>query len=165
MLPSFGNMYGTTNPWMIKRSPKLHSFTLDDNISSIAEAKKWRTTMIYSSCLSTLLHTISFNNWQLLWKTSKTTTQMTFGNSCGETANTKKIYNTLLGNNTCPAPPRWIWKSCCMSKYKFFSWLMLNDRINTCDLQMIVYFLVMLHYQKIQFVNKPYVFFLFSRIF
>ena len=29
---------------------------------------------------------------------------------------------------------KWIWKSYCLPRHKFFCWLMLNDRINTCDL-------------------------------
>ena len=29
---------------------------------------------------------------------------------------------------------RWIWKSACMLKFKFFAWLLLSDRLNTKDL-------------------------------
>jgi hypothetical protein len=29
---------------------------------------------------------------------------------------------------------KWLWKSCCMMRVKFFSWLLLVDRLNTRDL-------------------------------
>ena len=47
---------------------------------------------------------------------------------------TKTIYQFLMKGEDADDTFKWIWKSCCLPKHKFFCWLMLNDRINTCDL-------------------------------
>ena len=47
---------------------------------------------------------------------------------------TKKIYNFLMGHHDTADPIKWIWKTCCLPRHKFFCWLMLNDIINTCEL-------------------------------
>lgn len=60
------------------------------------------------------------DSWRFIWGST--------------TYNTKKIYNYLMGTGTAPKPTQWIWKSCCMPRHKFFCWLMLQDRINMCDL-------------------------------
>ena len=42
-----------------------------------------------------------------------------------------KLYFAGLPKHTASS---WIWKSKCMSKHKFFAWLILHDRINTQDM-------------------------------
>lgn len=43
----------------------------------------------------------------------------------------KKAYKQLMG--TTPISPvfKWMWKSCCRGRHKFFFWLLLRDRLNT----------------------------------
>jgi hypothetical protein len=52
----------------------------------------------------------------------------------GDHYSTKKIYEAIMEPPDAAAPFKWIWKSCCLSKHKFFSWLLLLDRLNTKDL-------------------------------
>ncbi|TVU06152.1 hypothetical protein EJB05_49350, partial [Eragrostis curvula] len=42
-----------------------------------------------------------------------------------------KYYKHNFIGLTCPQPFKWIWKSKCMPKIKFFIWLVLKDRVNT----------------------------------
>jgi hypothetical protein len=58
------------------------------------------------------------------------------GFNWGAHYSTKKIYEAILEPPVAPAPFKWIWKSCCMSKHKFFFWLLLLDRLNTKDLML-----------------------------
>lgn len=47
----------------------------------------------------------------------------------------KKIYNILTMNGQpTTAPIKWIWSTCCLPKHKFLCWLMIYDRVNTCEL-------------------------------
>jgi hypothetical protein len=47
---------------------------------------------------------------------------------------TKKVYRAITKPHAAPAPYKWIWKSCCLPKQKFFFWLLLQDRLNTKEL-------------------------------
>jgi hypothetical protein len=42
-----------------------------------------------------------------------------------------KYYQHQFASLLPPQPIRWIWKAKCIPKIKFFSWLLLNDRLNT----------------------------------
>jgi hypothetical protein len=46
----------------------------------------------------------------------------------------KKIYDLSFQHLPNHFPSQWIWKSKCMSKHKFFAWLILHDRINTREM-------------------------------
>lgn len=46
----------------------------------------------------------------------------------------KQAYAQLLGASFTQPPFIWLWKSFCLSKQKFFFWLLLKDRLNTKDL-------------------------------
>jgi hypothetical protein len=43
----------------------------------------------------------------------------------------KKVYLALINAPVAPAPFKWIWKSTCLPKHKFFFWLLIQDRLNT----------------------------------
>jgi hypothetical protein len=47
---------------------------------------------------------------------------------------TKKVYLAITKPPTAPAPYKWIWKSCCLPKQKFFFWVLVQDRLNTKEL-------------------------------
>ena len=53
-------------------------------------------------------------------------------NSSG--CSTRKVYLELNKYPKAPVIFKWIWKSPCLSKHKFFFWLMIQDRVNTRDL-------------------------------
>jgi hypothetical protein len=46
----------------------------------------------------------------------------------------KKVYDLSFKHLPNHFPSQWIWKSKCMSKHKFFAWLILHDRINTREM-------------------------------
>ena len=46
----------------------------------------------------------------------------------------RAFYNLFFKGMPTHTPSSWIWKSKCMSKHKFFAWLILHDRINTKDM-------------------------------
>jgi hypothetical protein len=49
----------------------------------------------------------------------------------GNKYSTQKVYMALVNAPVAPAPFRWIWKSACLPKHKFFFWLLIQDRLNT----------------------------------
>ena len=115
--------------------PELHSFCNQQNISvkiakdngnlcSLFQLPLSITAHQQFHLLSDKLHNIRSNNDKDIWN-------FNWGNSLSMT---KKIYNFLLRNEDVAITFKWIWKSCCFPKYKFFCWLLLHDRINTCDL-------------------------------
>jgi hypothetical protein len=46
----------------------------------------------------------------------------------------KKVYNRLSNHPLAPLPFKWIWKSACLPKQKFFFWLLAHDRLNTKEM-------------------------------
>lgn len=45
------------------------------------------------------------------------------------------VVPNLLGNPpAAAAPSKWIWKYACLSKQKYFFWLLIQDRLNSRDL-------------------------------
>ena len=46
----------------------------------------------------------------------------------------RSFYQFHFSGITNHTPSEWIWKSKCMSKHKFFAWLILHNRINTKDM-------------------------------
>jgi hypothetical protein len=47
---------------------------------------------------------------------------------------TRKAYFQVIKPESAPPPFKWIWKSCCLPKHKFFFWVLLQDRLNTKEL-------------------------------
>ena len=45
-----------------------------------------------------------------------------------------KAYKLLKGSANVHQAYNWLWKSSCQLKYKFFSWLLLKDRLSTCEI-------------------------------
>lgn len=61
------------------------------------------------------------DQWKFIWNNTK--------------YSTKKTYIELMGKPPhASAPFTWIWKSACLSKQKFFFWLLIQDRLNTREL-------------------------------
>jgi hypothetical protein len=52
----------------------------------------------------------------------------------GSTYQASQYYKHLHAHIQTFAVSKWIWKSCCTLKTKFFGWLLLNDRLNTRDM-------------------------------
>jgi hypothetical protein len=52
----------------------------------------------------------------------------------GNTFSTKKVYNLLKGEESNPTSILDIWKTCNIPRQKFFSWLLLQGRLNTKDM-------------------------------
>ena len=48
----------------------------------------------------------------------------------------RSFYNLHFSQQPDHGPSKWIWKSKCMSKHKFFAWLVLHDRINCKDMML-----------------------------
>ena len=113
----------------------LHSFTQKESIS-IKEAKELENLYslfqlplsiqahqqfhLLSGELNNIRNSDDKDTWTFNWGSNQSIT--------------KKIYGYLINGEDAAATFKWIWKSCCLPRHKFFCWLMLNDRINTCDL-------------------------------
>jgi len=50
------------------------------------------------------------------------------------TYRSSKFYQKHFESIVPPMPYKWIWQSKCMPRIKFFTWLLLNDRLNTRDM-------------------------------
>lgn len=121
---------------LMDKFPELHSFTNDDNIPMHKDKTPDNYYSMFQLPLSNVAHQqfIQLSNsldqirnnqdidiWKFIW---------------GDYGyNTKKVYKALMSPSyTTPPPITWIWKTCCLPRHKFFCWLMLHDRVNTCDL-------------------------------
>ena len=115
--------------------PELHSFTQKESIS-IKEAKELENIYnLFQLPLSIQahqqFHLLSGELNNIRNSDDKDTWTFNWGNNKNIT---KKIYGYLMNGEDAADTFKWIWKSCCLPRHKFFCWLMLNDRINTCDL-------------------------------
>ena len=116
--------------------PQLHSFAKNTDISFQKAAAQSNSdisepfhlplshvAMQQCNELTVLLHTNYRegvnDNWSFMW---------------GNHYSTKKMYEAILDPPAAPMPFKWNWKSCCLSRHKFFFWLLLLDRLNTKDL-------------------------------
>jgi hypothetical protein len=118
--------------------PQLHSFAKNTDLS-ISHAKGYSESNIFDMFhlpLSTIAHDqchelvsamepINMNLGNDIWN-------LTWGG--GGKYSTKKVYESISEFPEASSPFKWIWKSCCLSKQKFFFWLLLLDRLNTKDL-------------------------------
>jgi hypothetical protein len=71
----------------------------------------------------TIMHTLQQRNidqWSYIWGGTEFTT--------------KQAYKALIGLQVVPQHFKWIWKSSCQARHKFFFWLLLHDRLNTRNL-------------------------------
>jgi hypothetical protein len=71
----------------------------------------------------TLMNTIqqgNFDQWSYIWG--------------GKEFTTKQAYKALIGIQVVPQHFKWIWKSSCQARHKFFFWLLLHDRLNIRNL-------------------------------
>lgn len=53
----------------------------------------------------------------------------------GDRYKTTKVYESFFDQTPAAMSFKWIWKSVCLSKQKFFFWLLLQDRLSTKDLR------------------------------
>jgi hypothetical protein len=115
--------------------PELFSYCRDDKVSV--------QTVKSTAALSTLFHlplsneayeqflllqdmvqTLQLNNdadqWTYIWGSNIFTAN--------------KAYNSLIGSSPVHPIYKWLWKSACQNKRKFFFWLVLKDRLSTREL-------------------------------
>jgi hypothetical protein len=91
--------------------------------------------MTCSTSLYPLLHMSNSMNYKMisrLWKMMRGNDVWNF--PWGNTFSTKKVYNLLKGEEFTPTSILDIWKTCNIPRQKFFSWLLLQGRLNTKDL-------------------------------
>lgn len=118
---------------LARRFPRLFSFAKDENASVNAVMSAEDLDSLFylplsqeafeeMEMLSAVLSTQSFDAqsadvWTYQWGSSK--------------YSSKKLYK--LAFNNMPAHPifKWLWKSKCTSRIKFFAWMVLVDRLNT----------------------------------
>lgn len=118
---------------LARRFPRLFSFAKDENASVNAVMSAEDLDNLFylplsqeafeeMEMLSAVLSTQSFDAqsadvWTYQWGSSK--------------YSSKKLYK--LAFNNMPAHPifKWLWKSKCTSRIKFFAWMVLVDRLNT----------------------------------
>lgn len=88
-----------------------------------------------SNCHYLLLPTNNSCNSQIHWIWSRTYMSMTLGSFIGEVVLIPlKRFIMLLWANQALLLLSHGSGTCCLPKHKFFCWLMLHDRVNTCDL-------------------------------
>jgi hypothetical protein len=73
--------------------------------------------LILSDTLQNLQLNDTFDQWSYLWGSSL------FSSS--------RAYRSLIGHRQVHRVFKWLWKSSCQNKRKFFFWLILQDRLNT----------------------------------
>ena len=116
--------------------PQLHSFAKSKEISDKKAAAQSSAdiTELFHLPLSEIANQQCIELGNLLENNIQTEDNDRWYFQWGNYYSTKKIYEAILNPPTAPSPFKWIWKSCCLSKHKFFFWLLLLDRLNTKDL-------------------------------
>jgi hypothetical protein len=54
----------------------------------------------------------------------------------GNKFSTSKLYRVLIGDHIVPNPMLDIWKTCIVPRQKFFSWLLLNGKLNSKEMML-----------------------------
>jgi hypothetical protein len=124
---------GSTQP-ISERFPRLFSYALDSKLSAAEvfasddmaalfhlpiSAQAYEEMQQLSSKMRASPLSLDRDCWEYVW---------------GSTYQASQYYKHLHAHIQTFAVSKWIWKSCCTLKTKFFGWLLLNDRLNTRDM-------------------------------
>ena len=124
---------GSTEPLSL-RYPRLYSYVLDKNSSATEVYGQQDLLSMFYLPLSSQAYdefqdlttkmamnplSIDDDKWSYPW---------------GPIFSAARYYRHLHAHLDPMPVSKWIWKSSCMMKIKFFAWLLLNDRLNTKDL-------------------------------
>ena len=116
------------------RFPRLYSYVLDNKLTAAEVYGQEDISQLFHLPLSArafeelqqLMHamqsnplTINKDTWTYVW---------------GPVYKSVSFYKFLHKHVQVLGVSKWIWKSCCVLRTKFFAWLLLNDRLNTRDL-------------------------------
>jgi hypothetical protein len=115
--------------------PHLHQFAINKKVS-VSKALMQMDPLSLFNLPMTRLAFNEFQSFSIIFNQLRDNTEQ--DDICTYTWNglytSSKFYQLSFVSLTPPAPFRWIWKTKCMPKIKFFAWLLLSDRLNTRDI-------------------------------
>ena len=124
---------GSVQP-LAERYPRLFSFVLDPTLSAAEVYGEEDLLSLFYLPLSEQAYQ-EYNELTLIMQSSPLSLdQDSWTYDWGPVYSSAKYYNKLHEGLPYMNVSRWIWKSSCILRTKFFAWLLLNDRLNTRDL-------------------------------
>jgi hypothetical protein len=126
--------FENSNTPLSERYPRIFSYVLDDKLTAEEVYAIDDITQLFHLPLSSQayeeLQELSFqmrrnplsvgnDSWVYVW---------------GSTYTASKYYKHIYEHIQVIGLYRWIWKSSCIMKHKFFAWLLISDRLNTRDI-------------------------------
>jgi hypothetical protein len=124
---------GSVQP-IAQRFPRLHSYVKEPNLT----AKQVYDCPVFAELFHLPLSAQAYEEFQQVAQVMASSPLSVAADvwqySWGTTFTASKYYQHLFAEVTVIPVFKWIWKSSCIMKHKFFAWLLLNDRLNTRDL-------------------------------
>ena len=116
--------------------PRLHSFAMDPNISVKKIMQTDDLSMLFHLPLSPqAFQELVTMQLQLQMVPYDSNTSDTWSFSWGNSQYTsRRFYQLAFKHLILPNTFKWVWKSKCTPRLKFFAWLILMDRLNTKDM-------------------------------
>jgi hypothetical protein len=117
-----------------ERFPRLFSYVLDQHMSvaDYFEAVD-RINLFYLPLSTEAFH--EFQQLEMLLHSNQLSADRdVWVYSWGDSYTSARCYKHMHEDLVVMPAFKWLWKSCCMLRVKFFAWLLLVDRLNTRDL-------------------------------
>jgi hypothetical protein len=119
---------------LAERYPRLHSYAMDNKVTAAAVFDCEQMTDLFHLPLSMQ----AFEELKVLVDDMRRNplpvSNDTWMYSWGASYTASKYYKHLHAHIFVMPMFKWIWKSSCMMRTKFFAWLLLSDRVNTRDM-------------------------------
>jgi hypothetical protein len=124
---------GSSEP-VSARFPRLFSYVLDPKISASQFYQTEDKGTLFYLPLSDQAYE-EFNQLSLQMASSPLSLDRDLWSyDWGDSFTSLRYYKHLHANIHVMSGFKWLWKSCCMMRVKFFSWILLVDRLNTRDM-------------------------------
>jgi hypothetical protein len=124
---------GSTGP-LAESFPRLYSYVLDSKLTTAEVYDYQQPSELFHLPMSEQ----AYQEFQLLTNLMRFNPLLVSNDkwvySWGPTYTVSKYYQHLHAHIVVMPIFKWIWKSACMMRTKFFAWLLLNDRVNTRDM-------------------------------
>ncbi|XP_071677070.1 uncharacterized protein [Lolium perenne] len=119
---------------IMQRLPRLYSYVKEPNLT----AKQVYDCPVFAELFHLPLSAQAYEEFQQVAQVMASSPLSVAADvwqySWGKTFTASRYYQQLFVEVTVIPVFKWIWKSSCIMKHKFFDWLLLNDRLNTRDL-------------------------------
>jgi hypothetical protein len=124
---------GSARPLNVK-FPRLFSFVRNENVSAVIAFEQEDISSMFHLPLSHAAFSELGQLQQLMHDNPLSLEEDSWTYCWGERYTSAKFYKHIHAHIVVPRVYKWLWKSNCIMRTKTFAWLLLRDRLNTCDM-------------------------------